>query len=432
MRVILILLWSTLALFLEPNHLAHLQAVVIFTLVPFCDFLTRDTYLLADSLEGIAGTDFYKVIVVVTADRMERSRRSNRLVYFGTFHHELVIASCVVVLIEFVKLYDVNKPLGIMRIGSIACRFQSPRPTTVVISVEVEEPTVASSATKELAVVFVALLGIVVGTEALAESVVVMVDGTSAPPVALYTEVVVALSGKLAIAGGTLQKSLGKSDAGWHTILKHFLDGKVFILIDIVLVSRIPTHPRTCYRRQQEQKQEDESQNSSHWKISHIQICCKNTSNDSKNKIIFPLLYKLVRRETLVKLFFGIVFVLSYFSTIFANMKVIISLGSNTNQEENIQRAREILSHLIPDATFTEPEWTEPVPEKDRPAGKDKYLNCLVEGHVHLSEKSVIAKLKQLEITMGDNHESHITGHVNIDLDLIQYGDHKVRDIIWK
>lgn len=101
-----------------------------------------------------------------------------------------------------------------MRIGSIACRFQSPRPTTVVISVEVEEPTVASSATKELAVVFVALLGIVVGTEAFAESVVVMVDGTSAPPVALYTEVVVALSGKLAIAGGTLQKSLGKSDAG--------------------------------------------------------------------------------------------------------------------------------------------------------------------------------------------------------------------------
>lgn len=123
---------------------------------------------------------------------------------------------------------------------------------------------------------------------------------------------------------------------------------------------------------------------------------------------------------------------MSYFSTNFATMKVIISLGSNTNQEENIQRAREILSHLIPDATFTEPEWTDPVPEKDRPAGKDKYLNCLVEGHVHLSEKSVIAKLKQLEITMGDNHENHITGHVNIDLDLIQYGDHKVRDIIWK
>lgn len=128
----------------------------------------------------------------------------------------------------------------------------------------------------------------------------------------------------------------------------------------------------------------------------------------------------------------GKCFVLSAFCTIFVGMKVIISLGSNTNQEANIQRAREILSHLIPDATFTDPEWTEPVPEKDRPAGTRKYLNCLVDGHVHLSEKSVIAKLKQLEQTMGDNHENHVKGIVNIDLDLIQYGDHKVRDIIWK
>lgn len=67
-------------------------------------------------------------------------------------------------------------------------------------------------------------------------------------------------------------------------------------------------------------------------------------------------------------------------------MKVIISLGSNTNQEENIQHAREILSHLIPDAEFTEPIWTDPIAENDRPAGENQYLNCLVEGHVHLSE----------------------------------------------
>ena len=115
----------------------------------------------------------------------------------------------------------------------------------------------------------------------------------------------------------------------------------------------------------------------------------------------------------------------------FAPMKVLISLGSNTNQEENIQRAREILSHLIPDAEFTKPIWTDPIPEKDRPAGSNKYLNCLVEGHVHLSEERLLAKLKQLEITMGDCHDNHVKGIVNIDLDLIQYGDHKARDLIW-
>ena len=123
---------------------------------------------------------------------------------------------------------------------------------------------------------------------------------------------------------------------------------------------------------------------------------------------------------------------MSYFSTNFATMKVIISLGSNLNQEANIQRAREILSHLIPDAVFTAPEWTDPIAEKDRPAGTEKYLNCLVEGHVHLTERRVIAKLKQLEMSMGDNHESHVKGLVSIDLDLIQYGDHKVRELIWK
>lgn len=33
---------------------------------------------------------------------------------------------------------------------------------------------------------------------------------------------------------------------------------------------------------------------------------------------------------------------------------------------------------------------------------------------------------------MGDCHENHVKGIVSIDLDLIQYGDHKLRDIIWQ
>lgn len=118
--------------------------------------------------------------------------------------------------------------------------------------------------------------------------------------------------------------------------------------------------------------------------------------------------------------------------TTFAPMKVIISLGSNLNQEKNIQRAREILSHLIPDAEFTEPVWTDPIAEPDRPKGENQYLNCLVEGHIHMSERSLLARLKQMEMSLGDNHANHVKGKVSIDLDLIQYGDHKLRDIIWQ
>lgn len=113
-------------------------------------------------------------------------------------------------------------------------------------------------------------------------------------------------------------------------------------------------------------------------------------------------------------------------------MKVIISLGSNTNQEENIGLAREILSHLIPDAEFTEPIWTEPVAESGHTVVCNKYLNCLVEGHVDITEQCLTARLKQIEVSLGDNHENHVNGLVGIDLDLVQYGNHKLRDIIWK
>lgn len=124
--------------------------------------------------------------------------------------------------------------------------------------------------------------------------------------------------------------------------------------------------------------------------------------------------------------------VISLICTTFAIMKVIISIGSNTNQEDNIRHARDILSRLISDAEFTEPIWTEPVAEPGRPVGCNKYLNCLVEGHVNLTEQSLTARLKQIEISLGDNHENHAKGLVGIDLDLIQYGNHKLRDIIWK
>lgn len=107
-------------------------------------------------------------------------------------------------------------------------------------------------------------------------------------------------------------------------------------------------------------------------------------------------------------------------------------MGSNTQQEENFRHVREILSHLISDATFSQTVWTHPVSVEGREVGREPYLNGTLEGHTHISEQSLVARLKQIEKSMGDSHENHVRGTVLIDLDLIEYGNKKLKDIIWK
>lgn len=113
-------------------------------------------------------------------------------------------------------------------------------------------------------------------------------------------------------------------------------------------------------------------------------------------------------------------------------MKVIISLGSNINQAENIRRAQDFLRRVIPDVEFSKPVWTKPVAVEGRPLSTSKYLNCLADGSTELPEEEFVAQLKQIETSMGDSHSSHLLGNVIIDLDLIEYDGRQLREIIWK
>lgn len=107
-------------------------------------------------------------------------------------------------------------------------------------------------------------------------------------------------------------------------------------------------------------------------------------------------------------------------------MKITISLGSNTEQEQHIEEAIERLKTVFSDITFTQPQWTEPIG-----VVSDKYLNCLANFTTSLSLQQLVQLLKDIETAMGDTHENHKQGIVLIDLDVIKYGDKEVKKIAW-
>ena len=107
-------------------------------------------------------------------------------------------------------------------------------------------------------------------------------------------------------------------------------------------------------------------------------------------------------------------------------MKTIIALGSNSNQEENIFNAQTLLKQRFKGVKFSDAQWTEPIGIKS-----DKFLNCLGTFETDISLTQVKQCLKEIEQTMGDSHESHQKGNVLIDIDLAQYGEEIVKEIIW-
>lgn len=104
--------------------------------------------------------------------------------------------------------------------------------------------------------------------------------------------------------------------------------------------------------------------------------------------------------------------------------EVIISLGSNENQEENLTKAREQLTQLMTEVHFTSAIWTEPI----NSSRKEPYLNQLCKGTTAFSEGLLCELLKETEKRIG--RIKNEDGIVVIDLDLLEYDGqrHHLRD----
>ena len=104
--------------------------------------------------------------------------------------------------------------------------------------------------------------------------------------------------------------------------------------------------------------------------------------------------------------------------------EVIISLGSNENQEENLTKAREQLTQLMTEVHFTSAICTEPI----NSSRKEPYLNQLCKGTTAFSEGLLCEVLKETEKRIG--RIKNEDGIVVIDLDLLEYDgqQHHLRD----
>ena len=93
--------------------------------------------------------------------------------------------------------------------------------------------------------------------------------------------------------------------------------------------------------------------------------------------------------------------------------EVLIALGSNTQQENNINVAtQKLLELLAPDGRTTPAIWTEPIGLSH----SDHFLNSLVAGSTTLELDALNALLKKMERDSGRQ-----PGVCTLDLDVLSY-----------
>lgn len=108
--------------------------------------------------------------------------------------------------------------------------------------------------------------------------------------------------------------------------------------------------------------------------------------------------------------------------------QILISLASNSNQEQNIQEAQRRLLQTFKVCRFSDAIWTEPVNAK-RP---DLYMNQLLWCATSMTLKELEGWLKEQETEMGRTSEERAQGIVRIDLDLLQYDDRRYHLRDWE
>ena len=108
--------------------------------------------------------------------------------------------------------------------------------------------------------------------------------------------------------------------------------------------------------------------------------------------------------------------------------KIIIALGSNYEQDRNITYAIQRLRECFPGIVFSSKLWTEPIDIKS-----ERFVNAL--GCAEIEDGSVEEvnrKLKLIEQECGRKGDDKNRNVVKLDLDLLQYGEARLKENDWK
>ncbi len=115
-----------------------------------------------------------------------------------------------------------------------------------------------------------------------------------------------------------------------------------------------------------------------------------------------------------------------YFCRVNRKKKIILCLGTNVEQQRNMQVAQELLRKIVGDIVFTPSLWTDPINTIS-----PQYLNCMAIGWSVLSYDNLLRKTKAIERNMGRTEEARQAGVVMIDIDIMLYDEHKYHHTDW-
>ena len=108
-------------------------------------------------------------------------------------------------------------------------------------------------------------------------------------------------------------------------------------------------------------------------------------------------------------------------------IKVIIALGSNRHRRQHTTHALQQLRQQIDQRLQATP----PLETEAIGMESDRFLNTLVALHTNLTLQQLTQLTKDIERLCGDSKEARRQNIVNIDIDILQYGDTRLHVDDW-
>ncbi len=109
------------------------------------------------------------------------------------------------------------------------------------------------------------------------------------------------------------------------------------------------------------------------------------------------------------------------------NHTVILSIGSNDDNEDVIEKAKMLLQNTSANTVFTRTLHTNDVTKRGR-----KYWNCMAQLHTAHTYKQFCSCLKQIENRCGDRKALRTRGIVRMDIDVLAFDQARFHDDDWK
>lgn len=107
---------------------------------------------------------------------------------------------------------------------------------------------------------------------------------------------------------------------------------------------------------------------------------------------------------------------------------IIISIGSNYNQKENISFAKKKLAGMLGEQTsFTRDMWTEPVGIQS-----EKFINCICISTTRHTLLQLTKAFKQLEKKCERSKKNDLISKIPLDIDILLYGNQKYHEKDWE